>query len=261
MVVRTCFLLLLLQLTIAVDGQEIFNPPIKKNNAFKAGEVLTFQLKYGFISAGIGTLILSEDLYNNKSVFHSSTIVQTTGLAETLYGVKDIYESWFDKETNLPYKQISNIKEGHYTRTNDVTYDQKGRMVTSKSSGTHPVPQKILDLSSTMYYIRRIDFSKISEGDSLLLNMFFSDEVFPLRFIYKGKETIQTKFGKVKCLKICPLVEVGRMFKRADDLTVWFTDDDNCIPVQVKMDIRIAGVVNLKLIKYENLANPVTFKK
>lgn len=261
MMVRICFLFLLLQLTLSASSQEIFNPPVKHNNAFKAGETLTFQLKYGFISAGIATLRLSEESYQMKPkpVFHSSTVVQTIGLADKIYGVKDIYESWFDQETNLPYKQISNVKEGHYTKYNEVIYDRVSNSVNSKLSGTHVVPEMILDLSSTMYYIRRIDFSKVMEGDSLLLNMYFSDEVFPFRFFYKGKETIKTNFGKIKCLKICPIVEVGRMFKRPDDLTVWFTDDDNRLPILVKMNIRIVGNINLILIKHENTANPMKF--
>ncbi|HCY40334.1 MAG TPA: DUF3108 domain-containing protein [Prolixibacteraceae bacterium] len=261
MLIRACFLFFLLQITFSVDAQEIFNPPIKPNNAFKAGEKLSFQLKYGFISAGIATLKLSEVASFGKTVFYSSAIVQTTGLADDIYGVKDIYESWFDQETNLPYKQISNVKEGRYTKYNEVVYDRTDNSIHSKLSGKHAVPPKILDLASTFYYIRRVDFSKVSEGDSLLLNMYFSDEIFPFRFVYKGKETIRTKFGKVNCIKINPIVEVGRMFKRNDDVTIWFTNDNNRLPVMVSLDIRIVGIVNLKLIDYENTANPVTFQK
>jgi hypothetical protein len=260
MIIRTFFFFLLLQLTLSIDAQEIFNPPVKHNNAFIAGEKLTFQLKYGFISAGIATLNLSKETYQRKPVIHSSTIVQTTGLADKIYRVKDIYESWFDHETNLPYKQISNVKEGHYIRYNEVTYNRTENSVYSKKSGKHIVPVKILDLSSTMYYIRRIDFSKVKKGDSLLLNMYFSDEISPFRFIYNGKESIKTNFGKIRCIKISPVVEVGRMFKRPDDLTVWLTDDDNCLPILVKMDIRIVGNVIIKLTKYENTANPVMFQ-
>jgi hypothetical protein len=47
------------------------------------------------------------------------------------------------------------------------------------------------------------------------------------------------------------------MFKAKDDLTVWFTDDGNCLPVLVKMNIRYVGAVYLELIKYQNLANPM----
>ena len=252
-------LLLLLSSTLHINAQEIFNPALRPNTAFGSGEVLTYQIRYGFIVGGTTTLSLEDTVYNNNPAFHARAIGQTTGVADKLYGVKDIYESWFDKETNLPYKQIRNIKEGHYRKYNEVTYNRHNNTVNSKLSGIHEVPEKILDLSSTFYYLRRVDFSTINEGDILFVNMFFSDEVFPFHLRYRGKETVKTKFGKISCIKISPVVEVGRMFKSPDDLTIWFTDDDNRLPVMVKMDIRIVGAVFLKLIKYENNLNPLVF--
>jgi len=260
MKVYISLLFILLLQALYVNGQEIFNPPIKHNTAFVAGEKITYQIKYGFIVGGITTLSLEEVTYKGKSVFHAFAIGETTGMAETIYGVKDIYESWFDKNTNLPYKQVRNIKEGHYKQYNEVTYNRKNNTVESQLSGVHQVPENILDLSSTFYYIRRIDFSKIKEGDVVLVNMYFADEIFPFRLRYRGKETVRTKFGKISCLKISPVVETGRMFKKDDDLTVWFTDDDNRLPVMVRMDIRIVGNVFLKLVNYENTAHPLMFQ-
>jgi len=257
MQVRISLLFIVLLKILSVDGQEIFNPPIKPNTAFMVGEILTYQIRYGFVVGGITTLTLTDTIYKKKSVFHASAIGETTGVADKLYGVKDIYESWFDKETNLPYKQIRNIKEGHYKLYNEVTYNRRNNTVRSKLSGVHEVPEKILDLSSTFYYLRRIDFSKLNEGDVVLVNMYFADEIFPFHLRFMGKEIIKTKFGNISCIKICPVVEVGRMFKKQDDLTIWFTDDDNRLPVSVRMDIRIVGAVYLKLIKYENIANPL----
>jgi hypothetical protein len=87
--------------------------------------------------------------------------------------------------------------------------------------------------------------------------MYFADEIFPFHLRYLGKETIRTKQGKVSCYKISPVVEVGRMFKADDDLTIWFTDDEKCLPVLVRMELRIVGAVMLKLVNYENLTDTV----
>lgn len=257
MEVKHYFLFLLLMNALPALAQESFTPPIKPNTAFKAGEKLTYQIRYGFIEAGIATLTLTEEVYNQKTVFHARTLAKTTGLADKIYGIRDIYESWFDKKTNLPYKQIRDISEGRYKKYNEVTFDHKNNTVNSKISGMHRVPAKILDLTSTFYYIRRIDFSKVKTGDVLHVNMYFSDEVSPFYFTYKGTETIRTKFGKMKCLKICPVVEVGRIFSSPNDLSVWFTDDDNCLPVLVQMDVRLVGSVLLKLTQYEHISTPL----
>ncbi len=242
-------------------GQDIFMPPMRPVNAFKPGENLNFQIKYGFIVGGTTTFSLTEETYKNKPAYYVVAIGQTTGLANTLYGVKDTYESWFDPETMLPFQQKRDIKEGHYKRYNEVTYNRKNNTVNSSLSGVHPVPAKILDVVSTFYYLRRVDFSKLREGDVVLVNMYFGEEITPFRMKYAGKETIKTKFGEFNCLKICPVVEVGRMFKSQDDMTIWLTDDENCLPMLVEMDIRIVGVVNLKLVGFEQIVNPSLFKE
>lgn len=240
-------------------AQEILTPSVKSTTAFIAGENLHYQIRYGFVVGGTTTISLSDDNYNNEPVFHAVATVRTSGMAEVIYGVNDVYESWFDKKTNLSHKQIRNIKEGNYTHYNEVTYNRRNNTVNSKLTGIHKVPEKILDLATTLYYIRRIDFSKVNEGDMIFVNIYFSDEIFPFYLRYRGKETIRTKFGKVSCLKISPVVEVGRMFKTPDDVSIWLTDDANCIPVSIEMDIRIVGKIHLKLTKYENIANPSTF--
>jgi hypothetical protein len=255
------FSVILLLISSIVDAQEIFTPPVKPNNAFKAGENLTYQLRYGIIVGGIATLSLTKESYDSKTVFYARAVAQTTGLADKLYGVRDIYESWFDPKTNMPYKQVRDINEGKYTKYNEVTYNRENNTVKSKLSGVHPVPPKILDLTSTFYYLRRVDYSKVKDGDVLFVNMYFGDEIFPFRLVFRGKETIRTKFGKMDCLKICPIVEVGRMFKRPDDLTIWLSDDDNRIPVSVEMDIRVVGKIHLKLMSYENTVNPLVFQQ
>ena len=254
-------LVILLMKAANLDAQEIVTPPLKPISAFNVGEILTYQIRYGIVVGGTTTLSLTEEIYKRKMVFHALAVGQTTGLANTIYGVKDIYESWFDKKTNLPYKQVRSIKEGSYTQYNEVTYNRTKNTVESNLTGEHKVPEKILDLASTLYYIRRVDFSNVKKGNVIIMNMYFSDAIFPFHLKYRGKETIKTEFGRIRCHKISPVVEPGRIFKSKDDLTIWFTDDESCLPVLVRMDIRVVGNVLLKLVKYENTLNPLVIQK
>ncbi|MCE1197681.1 MAG: DUF3108 domain-containing protein [Marinilabiliales bacterium] len=258
MKIRSLVFLMLWFLIRPCGAQDIQHPPMKARRSFMAGEFLTYQIRYGFIVGGITTLSLTDTLYNGKSVFHARAIGQTTGLANTLFGVRDVYQSWFDKETGLPWKQSRDIKEGHYKLYNEVTYNRNDNTVLSKLSGLHKVPENILDLTSTYYFLRQIDFSRLKKGDVISVTIYFADEITPFRLKYNGRDTLRTKLGKIPCLKVSPVVEVGRIFKKQDDLTFWFSDDDNCIPVEVKMDIRVAGEVTLKLIKVSNIVNPET---
>jgi hypothetical protein len=254
------FLLALMLAASIADAQSIESPPLKQTIPFISGEKLTYQMRYGFLVGGTTTLLLTEEVYLRKTVFHAQAIGQSTGIANTVYSVRDIYDSWFDMKTTLPYKQVRNINEGHYKNYNEVTYNRRNNTVHSSLSGEHKVPEKILDLCSVFYYIRRVDFSKMKEDDVVSVNMFFADEIFPFHLRYLGKETIKTKLGKINCIKISPVVEPGRMFKTKDDMTIWFSDDENCLPVLVRMDIRIIGAVVLKLIKHENIADTLVIQ-
>jgi hypothetical protein len=255
------FLLLFLLIPFFTKAQEITNPPIKQAIPFSTGEKPIYQVKYGFLVGGTATFTLSEQVYQKKSVFYAKAVGQSSGLANTIYRVKDSYESWFNKETTLPYKQVRDIREGRYTLYNEVIYNRRNNTVNSSLSGKHTVPEKILDLCSLFYYIRRIDFSKLESGDVVLLNMYFADGIFPSHIRYVGKETIKTANGKMLCIKVSPLVEVGRMFNTQDDLDIWFTDDDKCLPVLVRMDLRVVGAVLLKLISFENTPDSLLVSK
>ncbi len=260
MKIRLSLIFIIVFHVLCIDAQEIFTPQVKPNTKFGNGEKLSYQIKYGFIVGGITTLSLNETIFNGKKVIHALAVGKTTGLANTIYGVEDTYESWFDKETNLPFKSVSDIREGKYKKYNEVIYNRENNTVNSKLSGVHNVPAKLFDLTSTFYYLRRIDFSKLNKGDVVFVNMYFSDDVFPFRIRFIGKETMRTHFGKIECFILKPVVEPGRMFKTPDDLTIWLTNDDNCIPVQVRMDIRVVGAVYLKLFDFENTANASIFQ-
>ena len=67
---------------------------------------------------------------------------------------------------------------------------------------------------------------------------------------------IKTKKGEFRCLKFCPVVQTGRIFKKEEDLIVWISDDKNKIPLCGKAKI-LFGSIKLELIKHEGLLNPI----
>ena len=74
-----------------------------------------------------------------------------------------------------------------------------------------------------------------------------------LRFL--GRETIDTAFGKVRCLKLRPLVQSGRVFSEQESVTLWVSDDANKIPVKMRADLRV-GSIDCDLENFKNLQHP-----
>lgn len=84
------------------------------------------------------------------------------------------------------------------------------------------------------------------------------EEIFPFKLKILGRETISSKFGDVKCIKIRPFVQKGRVFKEEESLTMWITDDKNHIPIRIKADL-IVGSIKADLEKFSNVKYPIKF--
>lgn len=234
--------------SLASRGQESF----MGDNAYVDGEKFLYTIYYGPITGGEALVSLDYDSLDGKKVFHAKAFAKTTGVADALYKVRDIYESYFDIETGLPYKSVRNIKEGNYKKYNELIFKREQNIVVSLNSGEHSVPHDILDMVTALYKVRRIDRKKIKEGDVVKINTYFDDELFPFDITFRGKETIRTRMGTYKCLKFVPKVGTGRIFESEDDMTIWVSDDPNLLPVRVKFDLKV-GSIKCDVIEYSGL--------
>jgi len=235
--------------------------------SYKVGEKVTYIIQYGFITAGSGTLELKSDTLKGKEVWHSKLSARTTGMAEALFKLVDIYESYIDTVTELPVMSIRNIHEGRYKKYNVVLFDHKTRadssILNSDLTGIHIAPSGIHDILSCFYFFRNhilpVD-SNLKKGELTTIITWFCDELYPIRLRYIGMDEVKTKVGKIKCYKFNPVTEVGRLFKTEEDVSFWFSADKNFLPVKIRFDIFV-GAFTCELLKYEGLIWPLEIKK
>ena len=231
-------------------------------SSFQAGEWLKFKLSYsGWMKAGNATLEISENTYKDKPVYKVVGKGWTTGAVKWFFNVEDHYESHFDKETGQPYKFVRNINEGGYTKNRIVDFDhvQNKALINDlkeHTNSTVDIEKNIQDLVSAYYYLRNnYNTETIQKGSVVELNIFFDSETFLFKLKYLGRETIQTKFGKIKCIKFRPYVMAGRVFKEEESLTLWVTADKNKVPMKIKADLRV-GSLRADLEALKGLKHP-----
>jgi hypothetical protein len=235
--------------------------------SYKVGEQVTYTIQYGIITAGHATLDLNGEILNGKEVWHSKLMARTTGMAEALFKVLDIYESYVDPATELPVKSIRNIREGRYRKYNVVDFDHKTRadssILYSDLTGKHIAPPRIHDILSCFYYFRNhvlpVD-SNLKKGELITINTWFCDELYPIRLKYIGTDVVKTKLGKIVCHKFNPVTETGRLFKTEEDVSFWFSADKNFLPVKIRFDIFV-GSFTCEIVNYEGLVYPLEIKK
>ena len=81
----------------------------QNNLPFKKGELLTYQVSYGLVNAGIANLELKKESLDGKDYLHIVGTGVTTGITDFFFKVEDRYESYFDPETLRPYRFIRKI--------------------------------------------------------------------------------------------------------------------------------------------------------
>ena len=241
-----------------------FNPhqrvSFSETPVFNFGEKLTFRVHYSGMTGGELTTVLNRTRHHGQDIFHAVLTGRTTGVANRIYRVFDVYESYFDPTTNLPYRAISNIQEGSYRFFNDVSFHREGtNFVTCRHHGRVEVPENTLDMAAVLHYVRRMDLQSLRMNDTISLSTYFGRRLFPFHIVFKGRETITINSGTYRCFKFMPVTEVGRAFKNEDDMTVWFSDDQNRIPVSIRFNLRV-GSFRCDLVSTENLMFPLSAK-
>ena len=69
---------------------------------------------------------------------------------------------------------------------------------------------------------------------------------------YQGKDEIKTKFGRIKVLKLNPIMPNNKFFKGENSINIWVSDDVNKVPVKVKVDLWI-GSLDMDIKSYKGL--------
>ena len=230
-----------------------------ENNAFKVGEKLTFQVNYGFVTAGIAEYSIPKIVkIAGREAYNVMFDVSSVSAFDPFYKVRDHYETYIDVEGLFPWRFEQHIREGGYSRDFSAFFDQrKGKAKTSE--GSYDIPKYVNDIVSAFYYARTFDFSKMKVGDKVHLENFYKDKVYPLDVVFRGRETVSVKAGTFKCIILEPLVQEGGLFKSEGSIVVWLTEDQLKIPVKVRTKVLI-GAINAELIGYSGLAGDLKAK-
>ncbi len=240
-----------------------------KNEAFNRGEKLTYNVYYdaaltGKVKAGSAVLEVKDEnkIINNRNTYHIVANGKTRGAFNWFFKVIDRYETYIDEEAIAPWLFIRRVDEGGYIINQDVTFNQAKKTAYFKDlknsrSSTIVTPEYVQDIISAFYYARTYEFTSASSNTSFPVKFMLDDTVYSTKFVYLGKETVNTSFGKVRCLKFKPQVLTGSTFKDPYPMVIYVSDDKNRIPILAESEV-IVGKVKLELVDYSGLRNNFT---
>ena len=227
---------------------------------FKPGELIVYKVKYGWVTAGTATFKIDDKMYKYKDAlcyrFHGEG--RSAKSFDWFYKVRDYFDSYCDAKGIFPYYYIREVNEGDFHYYDRVEFDHAAGKIKGKQGifKTEPYTQ---DMLSAFYYARCLDLQYSRPGDIYKIKVFLDDDVYNLGMKILGRDTIDTKLGRMACIKIAPLLVAGRVFKGKEDMIIWVTDDKNKIPVRIESPV-IVGRVYAEITKAKGLKYPLKAK-
>lgn len=210
---------------------------------FMDGEKLTFNVKYGIVNAAEATLEARTSVYQGTPVWYLTTNARTHSFFDKFFKIRDRVESWWDKESLLPYKFSKNLQEGRYRQHRVHIYDHARRRTTYQrwsfrenrfENSEMDMPIDAQDILSAFYYVRS---QPLQVGKSVMVNITADGRNMPTEVLVHRREKVKSIFGEVECLVIEPKLKGEALFKQTGNILIWVTNDAYKIPVQLESKI------------------------
>jgi hypothetical protein len=222
-------------------------PRMNGGIVFLPGEVLTYRVHYGFINAGEAVLKVGEKVErarNNRPAYRIEAVGRSTGAFSRF----------------MPAFAYRYVEENKYRLKEEASFDYARKQVLVKNSSRPdsliPISDPIQDMVSGYYNLRQVDYSNLHNGDVLDINAYFDSKLYRFRIRFVGKETIKTKWGRVRTLVLSPIMPENSLFNGENSIRLWMSDDRNRIPLKVKAELFV-GAVELDLSSYSGTRVPL----
>jgi hypothetical protein len=238
----------------------VFVSPVSgtKQNEPNLREKMTFEIRWGLVSAGQATLeYFTEEEFNGAPVNHYLYTAKTSKFVDLFYKVRDRIDSYTDPD--LTYSIFYNkIHRGKSKKDVIVTFDRDKNSVQCSINGNSinplPMPSNAFDPLSIFYVFR----NKLSDKkDNLEVRITDGKSCITAQAKIVKRESIKVDGQRYDTILVVPEIEgVRGVFKKSKNakLKIWVTDDHRRIPVRIKSKVAVGSFV-ADLVEYKGTYN------
>lgn len=238
----------------SVEDNTGFNGRRPNNDPFRVGEKVVLDLSYFSMSAGKLTMeVLPFSEVNGNKTYTFRISVKSSKMFSLFYKVDNWAETYVDYNDMIPYSHVVQTRETNQIKdaksffnweTKEAIFWEKKLKDKSKEpeveKSTWDLKPYAQNVISSIFYIRTFayegsktyPFRVADEGK----NIIFTSQVV-------SRETLKTKAGSFKTIKIKPKFTVNGTFKPVGDIFLWLTDDDRKMLVRIEAKIKIGSIV------------------
>ncbi|OQY38577.1 MAG: hypothetical protein B6226_03435 [Candidatus Cloacimonetes bacterium 4572_65] len=227
-------------------------------------EKLTFNIRYGLVSAASAELSTSFIEYSDSVNVDSVRALKVVSIAKTykffdvFFKVRDKITSISELESGKALYYSKKLREGGYKQKRVHYYDRDNKnciyMKWSRKKKKYrtyniAIPDSTYDFLGAFYSIRQ---QELAVGDSVKMYMSGDGVTFLAQIVVHRAETLDTIFGKKECLVIEPQLVGETIFKNSGRIFIWITNDEYKIPVKMESEVKFGSFI-ADLTKAENV--------
>jgi Protein of unknown function (DUF3108) len=208
---------------------------------FRAGEYHEYDVKFGVIGVGSGSLSVSgPEMLRGREVLRLKYEIRG-GIP--FFRVHDIMESWFDTKHMLSLRFTQELNEGskHYSRFYDFYPDES--VVLERGKPRAPSVAQPLDDASFIFFVRTLP---LEVGRTMSFTRYFRPNANPVTIQILRKESITVPAGTFNTVVVKPTIRTNGIFSEGGQAELWFSDDSAHTLIQMKAKLSF-GSINLYL--------------
>lgn len=216
----------------AASGAQIIPPPAGYH--FPDGQAYVFAVEWHLFTAG--TAVVRMDSAGTQH--RVTATAESQGVVNSLFKVHDHFEALFDPQTFCSVRVTKHTEEGPRRKDSDLKFDysRKKSVLDEKNLKTGEnkheetdIPGCLTDVVTGFYYIASLPLQSGS-----VYNFPISDgKITEVRATVEGRDQIKVPAGSFHTVKVQAEAISGPL-KGKGYVTVWFTDDQNHTPVQMR---------------------------
>ncbi len=218
-------------------------------HSFGRGEIINYKVHYGLLNAAEATVETGGGLeqVNSRPCYKATVSGRTTGSFDFFLRIRDQWRAYIDTASILPIRAQRDIAEKNYRKRETVDFDQTKDLAdvqdhTHNERKSVKVANNCLELVSGFYYLRTLNFERMKPGDVVRMPGYFDGDNFLLEVVFKGRQVVETKAGDIRTFKLVPKMPDNKLFKGENAISVYFSDDQNKIPVLFQAEMVVGSV-------------------
>lgn len=184
---------------------------------------------------------------------HAVMTADTSGFVNLLFAVHDQFRTTINPHSFCSLAVSKRTEEGSRRRETEVHFDyahgksvlqEKDLKTGAVKHVEHPIPRCVTDVMSGFYYVGSLP---LSPGESFVFPLNDGGPTGEITATVEGREQVKTPAGVFPTLRV-RAIATGGPLKNKGRVWVWYSDDGQRIPVQLKAKVKW-GTLNVRLAR------------